>query len=249
MNWLLKSSDIQERARDLSRTNLLFIFGIIKAASIGVGVSVFMQVFFNLGETWKWIRIAEELPKFLHWGVSYLCLIVTFDSAMFATLFLVHIPKKSESFWTFLLVGLETLQFAFLSPSIINRDTVKQVMSVDVFGWWYAVFFFYSLSMGMLVFFTRNEIRESSAIFEASLKPVITQYLHSFGSALLMITLAGIFSSVVFWFHFFSQGNQSLQYWIQMIASSGLLCLTWVFFVYQHKQRDIIEKLIASIHS
>lgn len=247
INLLIKHSDLLERARDLGRTNILFIFGIIKAASIGVAVTVFLQLFFDFGPVWEWMRIADQLPKFLLWVVSYQCLLMTFDIAMFATVFLAHIPKKAESFYTFLLVGLETLQFAILSPRVIDKADVTHVMSVEVIVWWYAIFCFYCVSIGLLLFYGRAEIMESLPEFDEDVIPVVRRYIEPFRKILGLVIAAFLISIISFALHLLFSSKSKLGYLVEISSASLLLCMLIGAFFYQHRHRDRIESQLLDL--
>lgn len=244
MNYVLKSKDIIERSRDLSRTNLLFIFGIIKAASIGTAVTVFLQIFIDLGPIWSWNSIWLHLPYFFQWGVSYLCLLVTFDAAMFASIFLIHIPKKSESFFTFLLVGTEALQFAILSPNL--KVASQSIMSVNIEDWWYAIFCFYNIFMFFIVFFGKIQIAASKATIEKEIVEIVDHYLKSFKMAKVTISICFSFSLIIFCclLHF---DNAVYHYIIRIISSIIFLAIAFKIFFMQHKKRAEIENQFIKI--
>lgn len=246
MNFIVKPAEIVERAKDLSRTNLLFIFGIIKAASIGLAVTVFLQLFINLGAKWSWQSILTHLPNFLQWSVSYLSLLVTFDGAMFATIFLTHIPKKSESFFTFLLVGTEALQFAILSPTLVKESGSPTIMSVMIEDWWYAIFCFYSIFMFCIVHFGRMEIKKSRQEFSSEIRPILDKYLKSFQKGKVLIVTAFLIALLSFIIIVLNQ-NDGFRYWVRIV--SGLIFSILIFYAFflQHKQRLTVEKLFRRL--
>ena len=192
MSFNISYSDFLSRAKDLSRNNLLFIFTIIKAASIGLGVATFLYLFIDLGTEWSWNSLFTHLPKFLLWVTSYAGLLVTFDTAMFASLFLIHIPRRSETFCTFLLVGLEALQFALLKP-MSDKDIIK-VMSIDLTVWWYAVFGIYCLNIFIIILNGREEIKPAYFI---GFSKLVEDYIKKFKYG-LFFALAGCLSSLLF---------------------------------------------------
>lgn len=235
-----------DRARDLSRTNLLFIFGIIKAASIGVAVTVFLQLFLNIGEHWVWSKIFIKLPDFLFWAISFLSLLVTFDAAMFATVFMIHVPKKAESFFTFMLVGTETLQFAILSPNILVNKEHPIVLGVTTQHWWFVIFSFYCFFILCLIINSKREILETINDFEFSIKNVVEKYLSKFNVGVTLLGIA-IFISLISFFVveklLFSGVDIHLY---KLVVLMLLLILAHLGFFMQHRQRDVIEKMLQS---
>lgn len=238
---MLKPKELKERATELSRTNLLFIFGIIKAASIGVAVTVFLQIFLHLNATWSWFSIFEHLPIAILWAVSYSCLLVTFDVAMFASIFLFHIPKKSESFFTFLLVGTEALQFAILSPQLEKEAGKATVMSVFIVDWWYIIFCFYLIFTFFLLYFGKKEIKKT--LFHIKTEQYINLYLKNYKRAILIIFFAFIVSSGTFIaLVFFCYGKPNWITTVKITSSLILLGILFYSFFMQHTQRELIEK-------
>jgi hypothetical protein len=245
MNIFFNTKDFVERSRDLGRTNLLFIFGIIKAASIGIAVTVFLQIFIDLGPVWSWQSIFQHFPLFLLWGVSYFCLLVTYDSAVFATIFFIHIPKKSETFFTFLLVGTEALQFAILSPSLLNETKNKFIMSVEIHDWWYIIFGFYCLFMYFLVHFAKIELNESKKDFSLELKIIFNAYLSSFIKAKIFISIA-LFLTLGIFITLLLSTNDNFTFIIRIISALLFLSINSSAFFVQQKQRLIIENLFKA---
>jgi hypothetical protein len=182
----------------------------------------------------------------MQWGVSYLCLLVTFDAAMFATIFLVHIPKKYESFFTFLLVGTEALQFAILSPQLIKETRNVTIMSVPTEDWWYAIFCCYCIFMYCIVYFGKIEIENSKNEAQINIRPIINKYLASFWKAKLMILMAFIFSLSAFaTLIYYSISN--FHYCVRITTSSIFILMIFSAFFLQHKQREIIEKMFNAL--
>lgn len=243
---IIKSADLRTRARDLSRTNLLFIFGIIKAASIGVAVAVFLQIFIDLGESWSWLSILNHLPTFFLWAISYMCLIVTFDGAMFATIFLAHIPKKSETFFTFLLVGTESLQFAILSPVLQNQIPYPTVMSVEIQDWWYAILGFYLIFMYCIVYFGKIEIIKIKSDFEQDVYPTVDKYLKSFSVGLKLIFLSFVYTMIIF-VTVIILSDPTQEFWFKLISSVMYIVIIVYAFILQHNQRRDFEHMIREL--
>ncbi len=180
------------------------------------------------------------MPKFLLWVVSYAGLLVTFDIAMFTSIFLAHIPKRSETFFTFLLVGLEGLQFAILKP--ITDHSVNKIMSVDLINWWFAVFFFYSLTITALIFYGKKEISVST--FKASMRPFAKRYLKKFNLGLLFSLIGVVTSAVLFFLLSCTNVNKST---LIIISSFIYIILLYTGFEIHHKQRRMFEKNLLKL--
>ncbi|MFN8242936.1 MAG: hypothetical protein U0X40_02675 [Ferruginibacter sp.] len=236
MSFNISSRDFLTRAKDLSRNNLLFIFTIIKAASIGLGVGTFLYLFIDLGPVWSWSSLYAHLPKFLLWVTSYAGLLVTFDSAMFSSLFLVHIPKRNETFGTFLLVGLEALQFALLKP--MPDKEVTKVMSIDLVVWWYAVFGIYCTNIFFLIHYGKQEINPKDFKGFAQL---VKEYITKLKLGLYFSLTGALLSFTIFALLAFTSIDNHF-----VIISSSILFSTvlGIAFNIHHKQRRKIELLL-----
>lgn len=233
MSFNISYDDFLNRAKDLSRNNLLFIFSIIKAASIGLGVATFLNLFIDLGPEWSWSSVVEHLPKFLLWVTSYAGLLVTFDTAMFASLFLIHIPKRSETFFTFLLVGLEALQFAILKP--FGDKNIIKVMSVDLLVWWYAIFGIYCLVIFAIILYGRNEIKPS---FFTGFSILVKDYISKFNLGIIFALTGSLVSFSIFIVLAFTSINN---YFIIVISSILFTITLYIGFEIHHRERKKIE--------
>jgi hypothetical protein len=242
VNFQLDQKDFLTRAKELSRNNLLFIFSIIKAASIGLGVATFLNLFLDLPPKWSWYALGSLMPKFLLWTVSYGGLLVTFDIAMFSSIFLVHIPKRTETFFTFLLIGLEGLLFAILKP--ITDHPVQKVMSVDLLNWWFAIFFFYCTAITFLIAYGKKEIKVKD--FKPQMKPFVQRYLKKFNLGLLFSVSGAVTSATIFFLLSFANIRQSS---LIVISSLMYIVLLFVGFEIHHKQRRNFEKKLLSLNN
>jgi hypothetical protein len=238
MSFNITYTNFLNRAKDLSRNNLLFIFSIIKAASIGLGVATFLNLFIDLGAEWSPERCWIQLPKFLLWVTSYGGLLVTFDTAMFASLFLIHIPKRSETFFTFLLVGLEALQFALLKPA--TDKSVIKVMSIDLMVWWYAVFGIYCLTISGIIFFGKQDINPKNF---TGFSDLVEEYIDKFKFGLVLALLGSISSFAIFFILAFTSIDN---YYIIIFSSVSFSLALYFAFEIHHAQRKKIELQLRS---
>lgn len=174
------------------------------------------------------------------WVVSYMNLLLTYDSAILGTLFLFHIPKKSETFWTFLLVGLETLQFAILSPSfMLGEKNIERVLSVEIVNWWYVIFGVYNVSVSLTIINLNNEIKKT--IYNNNIHDLLLDFKIKLKKAALLSSLIGITSFLLFFILIGSQVNKTIVYNVSSIMF--IIVLFWSFYQH-HVYREKLENFV-----
>jgi len=244
----IKLKDTLERSKNLSRSNLIFIFGIIKGASVAIAVTIFLQLFINLGSIWSWNRIWQSLPIFVLWADSFICLVITYDAVFFSTIFMFHMPKKSESAFTFLLVGTESLQFAILSPEILNLKNNGMIMSVFAFDWWYAILAFYLFFMFCLFFGSMLKIKKTIIEVDKKCQVLIKNYLMSINIALILIIIFVLMAiSTFFLLAFTNKLHIDRLYTYRLISSLFFFISAICVFFTQHNYRSKFERKINEI--
>jgi len=85
--------------------------------------------------------------KMILWLVSCLVVILTYEAAMFATIYLAKISSEIDILVVFSFVGFEFFLFAILSPGFFLEKSIAQDAKIDSLFWWYIIHGLYTLAI------------------------------------------------------------------------------------------------------
>jgi len=242
-NYHLDEAEPVRRSKDLSRENLKFILSIVKAISLGAGTIVLFNLIAIKGIEGSVLSWTDFALKILLWIIACIALIVTYVRALLGTLFITHIPRQTETIWTFSLAAIEFLLYAILFPKFfLGEKEILKIWGIEMINFWFLFFGMYCLIAKILIRNGLSNIKKHN-FHHADVSNIIHEYIglmkfeinSSFGTGLLSLISFFIFPFI---------NNLSYFYYIQLLIVLILLISICLAFRHQHKERLEIENLI-----
>lgn len=242
-NFSIFDYEFINRAKELGREHLKFVFTVSKAISLGAGTIVFFSIFVDFINSN--IMFSQLLLLIIFGIVSCLGVVVTYDGAMFGTLFLYLFPRKIETIATFLLIGVEFLLFSIIKPEIILRiDESAIISSIPITNYWYIVFCLFALISNVIIRSAMGSINVDG--YETDeLKNVVMKYKNRMKYEIKNSQLMGLFSFIFF---LVLCCGQTWKYIIYINIAFAVILLVGLLLAFndQHKQRLEIEEWLNS---
>ena len=256
------------RANELGRKNLEILYSIIKVIGLTTATIVLLNIIlkYQVFDTsqpvsfqaiWDWHKSGSVHHifdlKIIFWITSCMVLIVTYDAALFSTIFITKIQSKWATLLIYSFIGFEFFLFAVLYPAFFTEKEVVEMVTKEsgvkgeilpnFASCWFLIYGVYHLCIGLFCIDGLNSERHT-LYYKKELKSIIRK--HYKGDMVITFLIGFVCLAFTVIMHFCDRAGwiYKHKFQIQFIAACCFLgAAIFTYFLQAIRKEDLIKKI------